>query len=292
MLLSSEKAFDNPWVGHEGLNRLGLHSARLRAADVLWRFRRWQRPGSRAPWLEALHRQGIVVVENFLPEAVFREVRREVQKRVADAERETPIRYPGDRGIGPRRPIPGGFDRWNGGTLNRYLRIDRELPETRKQAAKLRALGAATAGAYQVVERVSIYQTAYTNDVEDVQMRAHRDTFQPATKLWYFLERVNEQDGPLQYAPGSHQLNERRLRWEAEQARAAARKKRGGSFRVSDADIERLGYEPLRGYPVPANTLVLANVRGFHCRGRALQGAGRLALYGNFRPSAFLPFPL
>ena len=42
----------------------------------------------------------------------------------------------------------------------------------------------------------------------------------------------------------------------------------------------------------PANTLVLADVFGFHRRGRALQGRERLALYGWNRPYPFLPLEL
>ena len=39
----------------------------------------------------------------------------------------------------------------------------------------------------------------------------------------------------------------------------------------------------------PANTLVLADVFGFHRRGAALPGRQRLALYGWNRPYPFLP---
>src|SRR4051812_24305252 len=68
----------------------------------------------------------------------------------------------------------------------------------------------------------------------------HRDTFQPAIKLWYFLDEVAQDDGPFEYVPGSHRMTRRRLRWEYRRALAAVAPggDRGGSFRVGDSDLK------------------------------------------------------
>ena len=45
-------------------------------------------------------------------------------------------------------------------------------------------------------------------------------------------------------------------------------------------------------FPVSANTLLVANVRGFHRRGLVTQErARRVAIHASLRPSAFVPIP-
>ena len=51
-----------------------------------------------------------------------------------------------------------------------------------------------------------------------------------------------------------------------------------------------MGLLPAQSCPVPGNTLVVANVFGFHRRGDAVPGTRRLCLYGNHRPQPFIPF--
>lgn len=45
----------------------------------------------------------------------------------------------------------------------------------------------------------------------------------------------------------------------------------------------------MTSYPVKANTLVIADIRGFHCRGQALENQARISIYANIRPAPFLP---
>ena len=56
-----------------------------------------------------------------------------------------------------------------------------------------------------------------------------------------------------------------------------------GSFRISDEEIQE--YYPDRRCEVviPSNTLVLANVFGFHCRGNTNEETERLAIHGSIR---------
>ena len=127
----------------------------------------------------------------------------------------------------------------------------------------------------------------------DLQKELHRDTFFRALKYWYFLRPVTPEDGPFEYVPGSHRLDPVRLRWEQSTAEAAIRHRRqpdvSGSFRIRPEALVDLGLPQPVSLSCPANTLLLADVFGFHRRGAALPGRQRLALYGWNRPYPFLP---
>ena len=127
----------------------------------------------------------------------------------------------------------------------------------------------------------------------DLQKVLHRDTFFRALKFWFFLRPVQRQDGPFEYVPGSHRLGSSRLRWEQTTATAAAQQRRqpnvSGSFRIREESLAELGLPRPVALTCPANTLVLADVFGFHRRGAAAHGQQRLALYGWNRPYPFLP---
>ena len=84
------------------------------------------------------------------------------------------------------------------------------------------------------------------------------------------------------------------MRWEQSTAEAAIRHRRqpdvSGSFRIRPEALAGLGLPQPVSLSCPANTLVLADVFGFHRRGAAQPGRQRLALYGWNRPYPFLPF--
>lgn len=128
-------------------------------------------------------------------------------------------------------------------------------------------------------------------DDNDIQKHYHCDTFFPALKFWYFPREVTELDGPLWYVPGSPILTPVLLEWHQRQADAIAAgtvepwRGRGhteGSLRVSRQELADMGLRPL-SVTVPANTLVIANVFGFHRRGDVPAPAHRLAIHGSIR---------
>ena len=87
-------------------------------------------------------------------------------------------------------------------------------------------------------------------------------------------------------------MTKKRLQWERDFSIQAARTNAGGSFRISEDELHQIGCAPVKTYTVKANTLVMADVRGFHARGPALRaGAQRLSIYGNIRPWPFAPLP-
>jgi ectoine hydroxylase-related dioxygenase (phytanoyl-CoA dioxygenase family) len=245
-----------------------------------------------------LERDGVAVIEDFVDSETHRALRDEVGTRLADLETRFPIPEASDRGFGPRRPFDGGFDRFDGSTLNRYVDIDphvhpfasRFVRETRLTRLVHHAIGTRL-----TAKRASIYLTVQGDEVRnpDVQKQLHRDTFQPAIKFWYFLDEVTLAQGPLEYVIGSHLLTPARLRWEYQRSVEASRRgsrNRGGSFRIDEQVLQSLGLDLPRPFALRKNTLVIADVRGFHRRAHGTTGSRRLSIYGNVRPRPFVPF--
>jgi hypothetical protein len=294
-ILTSAKSFADPWVGNPTLNRLGLHPARIALANSMLRLRRLQSgPRDQAPELTTLYRDGVVVLENFLPSAHFGRLQSEVREVCAQAARRHPIQESTEKGFGRKKPFDGGFDRYDGGTLNRFHEITEERTpccaallrsETLRQYCQLAAGYRFRPAKVWIGEIINGDQ----RDNPDDQKRFHRDTFHSATKLWYFTEDVAQEQGPFSYVPGSHRMNRERYRWEYHRSVEAARKNRGGAFRITEEELGELGLPAPRTFPVKANTLVIADVRGFHRRGDAEPGSRRVALHASFRPSPFVP---
>ena len=294
-LLTRTKSFRDPWVGHPTLNRRWLlHWRRMQAAELLCRWRRWLKPAQ----LHDLERDGFTVIESVLPAARFAALREEVELAVAAAAHRSPPPRNDRTGFQPKQPFPGGFDRYDGGTLNRFLHID---PRTMPSVVAFRGDPRLNACSRQVIglpmdpRKLDVYLTVHGEDscVPDLQKDLHRDTFFRALKFWYFLRPVEREHGPFEYVPGSHRLDPARLRWEQATADDAIRHECqpdvSGSFRIRDDALGELGLPQPVAITCPANTLVLADVFGFHRRGAALPGRERLALYGWNRPYPFLP---
>ncbi len=294
-ILTSQKYFGDRWVGHAGLNRLGLHRARVKTAMALGTFRRWQRPGTLTRAECELRDNGVAIVSDFLPEQDFQSLYKEVSEAAAIAHDATPYPEPTERGFGKERRHDWGFDRFDGSTLNRFIDPGPLARQFARHPA-LRGLTRVATGRSFDPRRGSIYESVSHEDRgnPDIQRDFHRDTFFNAVKFWYFLEPVRDEDGPFVYVPTSHKLTSARLAWEDARAAAAVEAScagdtggMGGAFRISRSEIAQLGLPDPLTYAVPANTLVIANVFGFHRRGDGEPGTKRLALYGNHRPYPF-----
>ena len=126
----------------------------------------------------------------------------------------------------------------------------------------------------------------------DIQKVCHSDIFFPAVKFWYFPYDVNEDDGPFMYGEHSPTLTHRIIDFHYRESvnvvkgtwdREKRNKGHGeGSFRALPADLEDMGVE-LKAQPVKANSLVIANVSGFHCRGNTKFRSVRSSVHGAIR---------
>jgi hypothetical protein len=115
-------------------------------------------------------------------------------------------------------------------------------------------------------------------DGTDSQYRIHYDIFAPSTKWWYFPESVSVENGPLMYARNSCGLNKLLLTWVYNETLKITNKPEEipdwkqpshseGSLRISEEELNQIGYA-MTPAEVRSNTLVVANVHGFHRRGK------------------------
>lgn len=299
-ILSAKKTFTDPWIGSRYLNDHGLHRWRMRLAEACAGVRRRFSPPYPASMNHAvgqLERQGFAVVPDFLATGAFTALAAEVEQAFAALAQERPVAENTTPGFGAPQPFPGGFDRYDGGTLNRFIHID---PAKHPAAARLARdrrldpLTSAVCGKPHAAHKTQLYLTVNGREEQnaDIQKVLHRDTYFSSMKFWYFLRPVTAEDGPFTYVPGSHRLTEQRLAWEQEIASAIVhqhgkQENEGGSFRIGEHELAGLGLGQPVAVTCAENTLVIANTLGFHRRGDARPGRSRLAIYGWRRPYPF-----
>lgn len=300
-IFTNKKGFEDYWLGNHFLNKMDLHVKRVKMADRANGIRRALAFADDNEWSRLFVKNGFVAVPDFLPKAEFAQLAEYVKNCIEESKVESPILPPSGRGFGKKVSFKGGFDRYDGGTLNRFLEID--LSETSPidpfmKSEMLNSLCKVVSGSSFDKQKLQIYLNVNgeENTNPDLQKLLHRDSFHNVLKYWYFLEDVEPNDGPFAYVPGSHIMTTERLAWErkkALQACGVVKKENGknyprsGSFRIDDVDLAQLGLPQAESIVVPANTLVLADTNGFHRRGDAKIGTHRMALYGWKRPWPF-----
>jgi len=280
-LATGTKSFErNPVIGSRWLNERGLHTARVRLAGRIAEIRRRHLASLVSEADRAgFERDGFVIRPNFLPDAEFAELLRQVKA------------YRGMlREIG------------EGDTILRKIALD---PKT---LAALPALGRllrhpewrgliryiGSRDAEPVVWIQSILRHA-VDGPPDPQTALHADTFHPTVKAWLFLTDVAADAGPFTYVPGSHRLTPERLDWERRMSLAAPSSRdadtRQGSFRIEPGELAALGLAEPRIFAVPANTLIVADTFGFHARGPSAGRSVRVEIWAYGRRSPFVPWP-
>lgn len=277
---SGYKSFaDNPLLGSKRLNRLGLHSARMRLAHTLaaWRRRRLARHVPLA-LREEFAANGFVRVDNYLPAEAFAVLRDQVLGTTAPAR-----------------------EMLQGDTITRRIAIDpdylRAVPAIDALLSDRRWKGLMHYVASSLSEPLYYIQTILTHRVDtdpDPQTVLHADTFHPTMKAWYFLEDVAEDEGPFSYVPGSHRMTPERLAWEKARSLAAPegldRLSARGSMRVTAAELPALGLPEPVLLAVKANTLVVADTCGFHARGPSVRPSRRVEIWAYCRRNPFYPW--
>jgi hypothetical protein len=270
---------DNPLIGSQRLNRLGLHRARVRLAHVMAAQRR-KRLANR---VSAEHRQefaenGFVAIRDFMPSDDFVALRRAI------LERSFPAR-----------------EMVQGDTITRRIALDPDFLKV-VPAAKALIGGPIWRGLMHYVSSFSTEPLYYVQAIvrddpdapPDPQTALHADTFHPTMKAWFFLTDVGEDEGPFTYVPGSHRLTRERLDWEAAQALSLPsgtnRLVDRGSLRITPEELPALGLPPAQRLAVPANTLVVADTTGFHARGPSTGGLARAEIWAYSRRNPFLPW--
>jgi hypothetical protein len=280
-VFSTAKSFqENPLLGSPRLNRLGLHVWRVRTAHRIAAFK-WRLLSPLAD--PALRREyeanGFLVIRDYLEPAHFEALRRELRSC--------------------REPLRECIQ---GDTLTLRVLLDgaalKGLPACRALAQRqdfTRILQYCAGTLRRPMLFIQCIKNEYAKGGSDPQKSLHSDTFHPTMKAWLFVDDVDERNGPFTFVPGSHLPSEGRLEWERQQSLSAAdrsdRYSAKGSLRLDPGGLAAMGLPPPVSLKVPANTLVVANTHGFHCRGQASGKSSRLEIYASSRTNPFNPFP-
>ncbi len=267
--LSHPVSGNPPWAHlHGALHRWRLQHAHARVA---------QRRAQLAHWLDGVdtatfERSGFLVKRHVLPDAAFEALCQQVMSQRAPAH-----------------------EMLQGDTVTRHIAI---RPALLQAAPALAALLQSRVwnGLTRYVAAVDHAPTAYVQTVvthtrpkaRDPQTMLHADSPRPMMKAWFFLNDVGEDDAPLCYVPGSHQLTAARLDWEAQRAEEAAERGRpvapNGLYRIDKHELGSLGLGHPARLVVPANTLIVADTFGFHKRAQAKRPTMRVELWAGGHP--------
>lgn len=262
------------------LNVMGLHVLRIVLAATVTRLRYLcLTPFASAEQRKAYHRDGFLLIKNYLPQENFKALNAEVRSLKGDV----------------RECVQGDA------LTQRILLNEKTLttmPASKEVLSNTRLMRLFKYTSAKNTSPIFYVQSIKSNVVKgapDPQRTLHSDTFHATMKSWLFLDNVSHRNGPFTYVAGSHRLTIKRLAWEYRNSiqgstlpnSYAAR----GSLRVNDKDLEDLGLPQPVAFEVPANTLVIANTNGFHRRGVATEVSNRMEIWAYSRTNPFNPFP-
>lgn len=279
-LATGAKSFrDNRLIGSKRLNRMGLHTARVRLAHWLAWSRRARLARKLSPQDRAqFDAQGFIVIENFLPAQEFAVLRERI------LQLEAPAR-----------------EMLQGDTITRRIAIDsaflaaipglRALIRSPRWRSLVRYVSSFDSEPLYYIQTILPRRA---DAAPDPQTALHADTFHPTMKAWYFLNDVADDEGPLTYVPGSHRLTPQRRAWERNKSLHAPegldRLSARGSFRIENEELTELGLGPVHRFAVPANTLVVADTHGFHARALSAKAGKRIEIWAYSRRNPFIPW--
>lgn len=274
----------NPIIGSYFLNKIGLHVLRYAIAHFLFYVRQlFLSPLVSNQIRKKFKQDGYVIIPNFLESIEFSVLKNAIND--FDGEyyeiKEGPTRT--------RRVFFNADTIGLSKTIIDVANNDRLLKLIRYASSKNRW------PSFHIENIIHGIETARNQDPQKV---LHSDCFHPTVKAWLFIDSVNQNNGPFTYVKSSNQFSWSRLKWEYHQSLLAstkeekANKKRNwdGSFRAGSDDLRLMGYEEPISMIVEANSLVIANTHGFHCRGQANENASRMAIWMQCRDNPFNPF--
>lgn len=259
------------------LNVLGVQILRMIVARALLKARhKLRRSASSEPGFEELKSEGLLVLRNFLPRPEFEALRAEVMAVLDD-------------------PGVAKSDLHHGDTIVRRVYIESCRDRLARADALtssptlLRILGAVEGREVRPERELRVVERVIHGDpaVHDPENDLHIDTFHSTHKLWFYLDDVRPESGPLAVVPRSHRLDGSLLRRTYRYFREITRSGNSPSRRIESQELTERGLQEVT-LSVPANTLVIANTGGYHRRTRGVKGAMRTSLHVSVRTQPFL----
>ena len=232
-------------------NRLGVPVLRTFLADILIKLRRFKNCRPKNDFENQLIKDGIVVIPNFLPDEEFKNLKSEF-----DNNREV------DKNEYEKFPAMKKFAR-------------------NKQLIRLISVGEGIK-VVDELKKFNLEKTIFGDPNKDIDANVpfHADIHFHSHKVLFYMSDVTEEGGPFTYCKNSHLNNLNRLWFEFKRGQLKDAHIEGWRIQQHlDKKFFNDYFRKLKNkeYKVacPANTLVIANVHGFHKRGESISGVER-----------------
>ncbi len=258
-IFSSKKVVEN-----RILNYAGSQILRILLSSAAYSFRAISQSWPKINLTMMLQKNGYILIPNFLNHGDFQQVKDEFYN-TSNIGSYSPI-IDGDTRV---ERYTFSTDQWNKLPAVTKLLSDNLLLQT-LEGAELRNIE---------IGDIWFDTINYGNSQKGAssQTELHSDTFFNTHKVWFFIEPVTLEDGPLYFVPGTNKLSIKRLMFEYKKSINFEQLK-DYSFRVESKDKFLIGSKE-KAIICPDNTLVIANTRGFHRRGFAKPGRSRKQIH-------------
>jgi len=260
------------FIHNKILNIFGLHLFRFLLAHLIYNIRTRKFFPTLTDYQKRVRKDGIVIIKDFLSKDDFEKLKQEFQNI--------------EKFDGNHYVIEDGDSYWK---RHQFTPVQwKKIPHTNEMLNDPRIfeiIKAAEARNKIVIDDVWFEEIKCVNNSEtDSQKAWHTDVFYHTHKVWFFLEDVKEENGPLTVLPGSHRFSIKRAWFEYKRS-IFHRKDMDDSFRLNENE-QKQWLEEVKAI-VPANSLVVASVCAFHRRGDFKIGAKRTSIFFSFRHNPF-----
>ena len=271
-------------------NKFGIPVLRTILADLIIKLRRFKNCRPKSYYENKLIEDGIVVIPNFLPEEEFQLLKNEFDLITKDSTKDSTA---SSTDSSKTYTYPVNKDKYeNYPAIKNFAK--------NKQLIRLIAVGEGKY-VFNEIDSLRLEKSMFGDpDKEtDANIEYHADVHFHPHKVLFYMDDVSDNEGPFNYCLKSHKNNFDRLLFEFRRGQLDGAHKSG--FRIKnhlDKKFFKNYFQKLMStrYKVTnkRNTLIIANVHGFHKRGEALKGTERSIIRVPFRynplgPSKSLP---
>jgi len=270
-------------------NKIGIPVIRTLVSDILIKLRRFKNFRTKTVYEKQLINDGIVVIPNFLPSEEFKKLKEEYNHIFLNSQSFKTIKKGSLKvEIHPMTNLES-----NNFQMMKNFSKNKEL-------IRLISVGEGVKPSEQI-KKFNL-ENSYFGDPKadtDLNVRFHCDVHFDSHKVLYYLSDVTEEDGPFIYCKKSHKNNFKRLYYEFK--RGLLNDANKDYWRIEDHLDKKFFANYFRKllkqeYKIvsPENTLIIANVHGFHKRGKALNKKKRAIIrianrYNPLGPSINIP---
>ena len=252
-------------------NKLGIPVLRTILANLIIKIRRLKNCRPKNDYENKLIEDGIVVIPNFLPEEEFQQLKKEFDTMILDSAKDSIITKNGSSEINTYLINKEKYD--NFPAIKNFAE--------NKQLIRLIAVGEGK-HVFKEIESLRLERSIFGDPEKDTDLNIefHAAVHFHSHKVLFYMDNVTENEGPFNYCLKSHKNNFDRLWFELKRGQLNdAHKKNWRIENHLDKKFFKNYFQKLmnKRYKVTnkPNTLIIANVHGFHKRGEALKGTKR-----------------